>query len=227
MDVDHLGISLVEQLVDTGLVRDVADLYALTPEKIAALERMGDKSAQNVHESIQRSKSRTLDRLLCGLGIPQIGQVAAKQLAEEARTLERILAWSEAEVREHVDAIRGFGPKMVESVVQFLLDPEQRRLLMKLHELGVGAPQPIAVVAAEGPLKGKSVCVTGVLSKKREDVHADIRAAGGEVHDGVKKNTSYLVAGEKTGKSKLDQAKKLGTKVVTEAELYALLAAST
>ena len=98
---------------------------------------------------------------------------------------------------------------------------------MKLRELGVGAPQPIAVVAAEGPLKGKSVCVTGVLSKKREDVHADIRAAGGEVHDGVKKNTSYLVAGEKTGKSKLDQAKKFGTKVVTEAELYALLAASS
>ena len=227
MDVDHLGISLVEHLVDTGLVRDVADLYALTPQKIAALERMGDKSAQNVHDSIQRSKSRTLDRLLCGLGIPQIGQVAAKQLAEEAHTLERVLAWSEAEVREHVDAIRGFGPKMVESVVQFLLDPEQRRLLMKLHELGVGAPQPIAVVAAEGPLKGKCVCVTGVLSKKREDVHADIRAAGGEVHDGVKKNTSYLVAGEKTGKSKLDQAKKLGTKVVTEAELYALLAASS
>jgi DNA ligase (NAD+) len=81
-------------------------------------------------------------------------------------------------------------------------------------------------VATEGPLKGSSVCVTGVLSKKREEVHADIRAAGGEVHDGVKKNTTYLVAGEKTGKSKLDQAKKYGTKVLSEAELYALIGGS-
>ena len=223
MDVDHLGLALVDQLVDRGIVKDVADLYRLSAETIASLERMGEKSAQNVFESIAASRTRTLDRLLCGLGIPQIGQVAGKQLAEEAHTLERLLAWTEEETREHVDSIRGFGPKMVESVVQFLRDPEQRRLLEKLRELGVGAPQPLAAVAAEGPLKGASVCVTGVLSKKREDVHADIRAAGGEIHDSVKKNTTYLVAGEKTGKSKLDQAKKFGTKVVTEAELYALL----
>src|SRR6202035_1862347 len=91
MDVDHLGEALVEQLVDRGIVKDVADLYSLTAKQIAELERMGDKSAQNVHESIQRSKARTLDRLLCGLGIPQIGQIAAKQLAEEAGTLERLV----------------------------------------------------------------------------------------------------------------------------------------
>jgi NAD-dependent DNA ligase len=112
---------------------------------------------------------------------------------------------------------------MVESVVAFVQDGEQRALMKKLVELGVGRPQPRAAVAAEGPLKGMTVCVTGVLSRKREDVHADIRAAGGEVHDSVKKNTTYLVAGDKTGKSKLDQAKKYGTKVITEAELNELL----
>ena len=224
MDVDHLGIELVKQLVDKGIVRDVADLYALTPETIAALERMGDKSAQNVVASVQRSKERTLDRLLCGLGIPQIGQVAARQLAEDAGTLEQLLAWSPDEAREHIDAIRGFGPRMVESVVAFLQADEQRALMKKLVALGVGRPQPRAAVAPEGPLKGMTVCVTGVLSKKREDVHADIRAAGGEVHDSVKKNTTYLVAGDKTGKSKLDQAKKYGTKVITETELQELLA---
>ncbi|HEY8041233.1 MAG TPA: NAD-dependent DNA ligase LigA [Polyangiaceae bacterium] len=223
MDVDHLGTAIVEQLVARGLVKDVADLYALTVEQIAGLERMGDKSAQNVFASIQRSKERTLDRLLCGLGIPQIGQVAAKQLAEEAGTLERLLGWTPEEAREKVDAIRGFGPKMVESVVEFLQDPEQRALLEKLAKLGVSRPQPREAVAAEGPLKGMSFCVTGVLSRKREDVHADIRAAGGEVHDSVKKNTTVLVAGDKTGKSKLDQAKKYGTKVVTEKELEAML----
>jgi len=223
MDVDHLGTALVEQLVDKGLVRDVADLYALSTETIAGLERMGTKSAANVHASIQRSKERTFDRLLCGLGIPQIGQVAAKQLAEDAGTLEQLLAWTPEEAREHIDAIRGFGPKMVDSVVSFLQDDEQRALMKKLVALGVGRPQPRAVVATEGPLVGMSFCVTGVLSKKREDVHAEIRAAGGEVHDGVKKNTSYLVAGDKTGKSKLDQAKKFGTKVIDEAGLEAML----
>jgi DNA ligase (NAD+) len=203
----------------------VADLYALTPETVASLERMGEKSAQNVVASILRSKERTLDRLLCGLGIPQVGQVAAKQLAEEAGTLEKMLAWTPEEAREHIGAIRGFGPKMVDSVVEFLRDDEQLALMQKLVKLGVGKPQPRAEVAAEGPLLGSSFCVTGVLSRKREDVHADIRAAGGEVHDSVKKTTTYLVAGDKTGKSKLDQARKFGTKVITEAGLYELIAA--
>ncbi len=224
MDIAHLGFVLVDQLVARGLVDDVADLYALTASQVAELERMGDKSAKNVVDEIQASKTRTLDRLLCGLGIPQIGQVAARQLAEAAGTLETLLGWSEAEAREHVDAIRGFGPKMVESVVEYLRDPEYRRLLRKLHELGVGAPQPRAESAAEGPLVGKSFCVTGVLSRKREDVHSALRAAGAEVHDGVKKNTTYLVAGDKTGKSKLDQAKKYGTRVLTEKQMEALIA---
>jgi DNA ligase (NAD+) len=226
MDVDHLGVVLVEQLVGRGIVKDVADLYSLTKAQILDLERMGDKSAENVFQSIQRSKSRTLDRLLCGLGIPQIGQVAAKQLAEEAHTLDRLLQWSEDEavLREHVDSIHGFGPKMVDSVVAFFKDPVQQALLKKLQEHGVGTPQPRHEVATAGPLLGQSVCVTGVLTKRREDVHAAIRAAGGEVHDSVKKTTTYLVAGEKTGKSKLDQAKKFGTKVITEAQLDALLA---
>ncbi len=223
MDVDHLGVALVDQLVDKGIVKDVADLYALTTEKIADLERMGDKSAKNVFDSIQASRERTLDRLLCGLGIPQIGQVAARQLAESAGTLEALLGWSEAEVREHVGAIRGFGPKMVDSVVQFLSDPEWRAVMEKLVRLGVGRPQPRAEVVVGGPLSGMSFCVTGVLSRTREDVHAALRAAGGVVHDGVRKGTTYLVAGEKTGKSKLDQAKKYGTKVISEQEMNGLL----
>jgi DNA ligase (NAD+) len=223
MDVDRLGTSLVDQLVAKGIVKDVADLYSLTPERIAALERMGEKSAQNVFVSIERSKERTLDRLLTGLGIPQIGQVAARQLAEEVGTLDRMLAFTPEALREHLEAIHGFGPKMVDSVATFFADPEQRALMTKLVELGVGRPQPRETVATDGPLVGMSVCVTGVLSRKREDVHSAIRAAGGEVHDSVKKTTTYLVAGDKTGKSKLEQAKKYGTKVLTEAELYAMI----
>ncbi|HWL88749.1 MAG TPA: NAD-dependent DNA ligase LigA [Polyangiaceae bacterium] len=224
MDIDHLGYALVEQLVSGGIVKDVADLYDLTKEQLLELVRMGEKSAQNVIASIEGSRTRTLDRLLCGLGIPQIGQVAARQLAEQAETLENLIAWDEELAREHVASIHGFGPKMVVAVVAFLADAEQRRIMQKLKDHDVGRPQPREAVAAEGPLVGMSFCVTGVLSRKREDVHADLRARGANIFDAVKKGTTYLVAGEKTGKTKLDQAKKYGTRVISEAELDVLLA---
>lgn len=224
MDVDGLGESLIEQLVDAGLVRDVADLYALTVDGVASLERMGRKSAQNLVDAVAGSKQRSLDRLLTGLGIDLVGQVAAKQLAEVAGSLETLLSWSEADAREHIDAINGFGPKMVDSVVAYLFAEDSRALLEKLVELGVSTAQPKPVVASGGPLSGHSFCVTGVLTRKRDDVHADIRAAGGTVHDKVKKGTGYLVAGEKVGKSKLDGAKKHGAEVIDEAKLMAMIA---
>lgn len=225
MDIDHLGIALVEQLVDTARVKDVADLYTITSEELQALERMGKKSADNVVRSIATSKERTLDRVLCGLGIPQIGQVAAKQLAEIAITLETLLSWDEKTMRERVAEVRGFGPKMVDSVVLFFRDDVAIALCKKLVGLGVGRPQPVEDVVTHGPLVGASFCVTGVLSRKRDDVHKDLRALGGEVHDGVKKNTTFLVAGDKTGKTKLDQAKKFKTVVIDEAALDRLLEA--
>jgi DNA ligase (NAD+) len=223
MDIDGLGESLVDQLVDSGLVADVADLYDLDLERVVALERMGEKSAQNLLDSIAGSKARPLERLLTGIGIEHVGQVAARQLAEAAGELVTLLGWSREEAANRVDRISGFGPKMVESVVEFLHQPESRELLEKLLARGVSTPQPVAKVASEGPLRGASFCVTGVLSKKREDVHADIRAAGGEIHDKVKKGTTYLVAGEKVGKTKLDAARKAGTRVVDEPTLERML----
>jgi DNA ligase (NAD+) len=224
MDVDHLGESLIEQLVDRGIVRDVADLYDLSAERLESLERMGKKSAENVARSIAASRERTLDRLLTGIGIDHVGQVASRQLAEAAGSLGELLAWSREDVAAHVGSIAGFGPKMVESVEGFLFDPESRALLEKLKAHDVSRPQPRAEVASEGPLKDLSFCVTGVLSRKREDVHAAIRAAGGTVHDSVKANTTYLVIGEKVGKSKLDSAKKRGAKVIDEKALDAMIA---
>ena len=227
MAIDHLGESLVDQLVTKGLVNDVADLYDLSNEHVAGLERMGKKSATNVIASIQASRERTLDRLVGGLGIPQIGQVAGRQVAQVAGTLATLLAWSDEEVREHVSGIHGFGAKMVECVALFVRDDAERAVLQKLLDRDVSRPQPREVVATEGPLLGKSFCVTGVLTRKREDVHALLRAAGATIHDSVKKDTSYLVAGEKTGKTKLDQAKKYGARVVTEEEMDKLAAGET
>ena len=222
MDVDQLGTALVDQLVDGGLVRDVADVYDITAEQLEALERMGKKSAENVVRGIERSKEQTFDRLLTGLGIEHVGQVASRQLAEAAGSLERFLAWSEHDAREAVAAISGFGPKMVDAVIAYLFDPERRQLLGRLAERGVSRPMP-RVEHVDGPLSGASFCVTGVLSRKREDVHDAIRQAGGTVHDKVKKGTTYLVAGEKVGKAKLDSAKKFGARVIDEAALEAML----
>ncbi|MFO7178518.1 MAG: NAD-dependent DNA ligase LigA [Pseudomonadota bacterium] len=223
MDIDRLGEALIEQLVKKNLVRDVADLYELRAEQLVELERMGKKSAENVIESIAKSRERTLDRLLTGLGIEHVGPVASRQLAEAVHSLEELLAIPESEITERVSAIAGFGPKMVESVRAFLTDPESRKLLERLSKLGVSRPQPRHTVAASGPLAGMSFCVTGVLSRKREDVHASIRAAGGEVHDKVKSGTTFLVAGEKVGSTKLAAAKKAGTRVIDEATLERLI----
>jgi len=223
MDIENLGEMLVDQLVAKGLVKDVADLYDLTVERLASLDRMGKKSAKNVVDGVAASKERPLDRLLCGLGIPHVGQVAAKQLAVEMGTLAAMLAMPAAELAERLGQIKGFGPKMVDAVVEAFADPTERALYEKLVAKGVGREAERAKVVADGPVSGKSFCVTGVLSRKREDVHASIQAAGGEVHDGVKKNTTYLVAGDKTGQSKRDQAKKYGTEVIDEPRLEALL----
>jgi len=225
MDIGHLGESLVEQLVDKHIVRDVADLYTLTVDQVAGLERMGKKSAENVVKGVTASKSRTLDRLLCGLGIPLVGQVAARQLAEEVGELAHLVQWNETELREHLERVRGFGPTMIDSVVDFAKDPDQKKLLRKLLELGVSTPQPVAAPPKVGPLTGKSFCVTGVLSKKREDVQDELRDAGATIHDSVKKDTTYLVAGEKTGATKIAQAKKYGTQVISEAQMNELLSA--
>jgi DNA ligase (NAD+) len=165
--------------------------------------------------------------LLTGLGIDHIGQVAARQLAEAARDLSALLSWNEEQARAALSSIAGFGPKMVDSVALYLQAPESRAVLEKLLARRVSREQPVTIASTEGPLLGKSFCVTGVLSKKREDVHQDIRDAGGEVHDKVKKGTTYLVAGEKVGKAKLDSARKFGAIVVDEQGLNALIRGET
>ncbi len=227
MDIDHLGESLIDQLVDQELVRDVADLYDLTHEQLAKLARMGKKSAQNVVDSIQGSKARPFSRLLTGLGMEHVGQVAAEQLALAAGSLGQMLSLDRDALADLLGTIAGFGPKMTESVQSYWFGSESRMLLNKLEERGVSTPEPQPERATEGPLVGLSFCVTGVLSRKRQDVHAAIRNAGGEVHDKVKQGTDYLVFGEKVGKAKLDAAKKRGAQLIDEAALDAMIAGET
>jgi len=223
MDIDHLGPSIIEALVQSGLVADVADLYDLTVEQVAGLPRMAHKSASNVVSQIQGSKSRTFDRLLCALGIPQVGQVAAKQLAEVLPSLSECIALGPDGVATRASEVNGFGPSMVEAVRAYFADDELQRLLGKLAARNVSVPFLADNAVVQGPLSGARFCVTGVLSRSREQVHAAIRAAGGEVHDSIKVDTTYLVAGDKVGATKLEAAKKKGTRVIDEATLEAMM----
>lgn len=224
MDIDHLGEALIDQLVSRNMVKDVADLYDLTPEQLTSLERMGERSALNVISAISASRSQPLSRLLTGIGIEGIGAVAARQLAQVAGSLAALLEWSGDQIESRLGSISGFGPKMIESVRAALADPIRRAVLLRLRERGVSTeePQPVPAVG-QGPLSDLSFCVTGVLSRRRQDVHADILGAGGSISDKVTRSTNYLVAGERVGRSKREAAEKLGVPVIDEHQLMRLL----
>ncbi len=222
MDIDHLGETLVAQLTKAGLVTTVADLYTLTKAELLSLERIGEKSAENILSAIALSKERPFERLLTGLGIDLIGQVAAAQLAAEFGSLDALNRCSPEEAARRADEVSGVGAKMAESLRIYLENPQNRALLERLEELEVSRAHHQPPVVEGGALSGKSFCVTGVLSRKRSDVHADIVAAGGVVHDKIKQDTDYLVAGAKVGQSKLNSAKKYSTQVITEEQLAEL-----
>lgn len=225
MDVDRLGRALIEQLVDAGLLRDAADVFALTERRaeLLELERMADKSADNLIESIEETKTnRTLAQLLTGLGIPLVGGVAARLIAERYGSLEALLERKPEEIESELAAIRGIGPKIAASVARSMAEDEHRAMLRKLLDLGVQLRAPERRTA-EGPLAGASFCVTGTLSRPREEIHTAIREAGGEIHDRVGKGTTYLVAGDKVGQTKLTAAEKRGTKVITEDDLARMI----
>ncbi|HEX7478434.1 MAG TPA: BRCT domain-containing protein, partial [Polyangiales bacterium] len=230
MDVDRLGWSLIEQLVEAKLVKDVADIFALPEQREAllALPRMGDKSCDNLLASIENAKrGRKFSQLLTGLGIPLLGSVAGAVIAEHYGNLGTLLDAPSEQIRAQLAEVHGIGPKLIDSLVGYFEDAAHRAVAEKLLALGVVAQEPEkkALVASSGPLLGMSFCVTGVLSRPREAIHDTIRAAGGEVHDRVKKGTTYLVAGDKVGDTKRKAAQKHGTQVISETELAGLLGA--
>jgi DNA ligase (NAD+) len=222
MNIENLGPALVTQLVDKGLVEDVADLYTLTVEQLMGLERMGKKSAENVVANIRASKENaTLTRLLTGLGIPGIGEEWARQAAQRFRSLEAMMAESPESIRAALAEIHGFGVKRASAIADFFAEPRNRGVLEKLVARGVSPVEPI--VERSGPLAGLRFCITGTLSRPRSDVQELIEKAGGVFDKSVKKGTHYLVAGADVGETKLKDAQKKGTRVIDEAQLEALL----
>ncbi len=218
MDIDGLGYALVDQLVDRGLVRGVADIYDLTLEQLIELERMGRKSAEKILQNIHGSRSRPLPRVLNGLGIPFVGERTAQILADTFGSLDTI-ANADQETLQQAEEV---GPKVAHSIRTFFDEQRNRDLIERLRAAGLQFEQTIRRKQA-GPLEGRVFVLTGTLPNlTREDAKARIEAAGGKVTGSVSKKTNYVVAGEDAG-SKLDKAKVLGVPVIGEEELADLL----
>lgn len=219
MDIDGLGEALVDQLVDKGLVSDAAGLYALTADQLASLERMGKKSASNLVEEINASKGASLARVVFAIGIPFVGERTAQVLAAHFGSLSRLKDASEADL----DKVREIGPKTAQGIAGFFAEERNRQLLEKLRAAGLQFEAEAREDHGPKPLAGKVLVLTGTLPRySREDATAMIEKAGGRVTSSVSKKTDYVVAGAEPG-SKLEKAKTLGVKVISEDELLDLV----
>jgi DNA ligase (NAD+) len=224
MDIVGIGERQAQLFVDQGLVKDVADLYLLRAEQLRGLEGYGEKRISNLLAAIEESKERPLWRLIVGLGIRYVGEVAAQLLAERFGSLEALAAARPEEIM----AIRGLGPAVAESVVQFFSLPANQALVRKLREVGVRTDvAPAAHAPAGDQLAGLTFVITGTLpSMSREQAAELIAAHGGKVTGSVTKKTSYLLVGAEPGGTKVAKAVELGIPQIDEAGLWALLGGS-
>ncbi|UCG44208.1 MAG: NAD-dependent DNA ligase LigA [candidate division WOR-3 bacterium] len=217
LDIEGLGEKLVDQLVDQGIVTNLADLYALTAEQLSALDRMGQKSAENLVAALEASKQRPFHRLLYGLGIRHVGSHVARVLVQRFGSMDKIRSADPDEVA----AVPGIGSAVAESVRNFFADRENVELVERLAASGLQMEDKSA--GGPKPLLGKKFVLTGALKAwTREQASELILSLGGTVSSSVSKKTDYVVAGEAAG-SKLDRAKSLGVKVLSEAEFRALV----
>jgi len=221
MNIDGLGDKIVDQLVDKGLVKDVADLFALKEDAVAGLERMAERSAQNLLEEIEASKKNSLERLIYALGIQFVGERTGQLLAEHFSSLEELAAAKE----EQLEEVPEVGPKVAASIVEFFSEAANRQLIKKLNKVGVHPTAEKRVVKSQ-KLAGKSFVFTGGLANRsREEAGEIVQQHGGKVSGSVSKKTDYVVVGTDPG-SKYDKAKELDVTILTEPEFEKLLGLS-
>ncbi len=211
MDIDHLGEKTIDKLLDAGLVKDIADLYSLKKEDLLKLEGFKEKSAQNLLDSIERSKKQDLSRLIYGLGIRHVGKYAAQLLASRYNSIDELAKASEDELKQ----IEGLGDKSAESIVTFFSTEENQKLIERLKEIGVKTKEE----KKHGlPLEGKKFVFTGGLSTLSRPEASDlVKQKGGIVTSSVSKDIDYVVVGDKPG-SKYEKAKKMNLKIIDEEE---------
>jgi DNA ligase (NAD+) len=217
MNIDGMGDALVNQLTERGLVKNVADIYKLTTDDLLSLERMGDKSAQNILDEIKKSKELPLERVIYGLGIRMVGERTAQFLAEHFGSMEAL----ESASVEELQNVNEVGPRIAESIVEFFSIAANRRLVERLREAGLTLTAQKKQRGTK--LAGKTFVLTGTLARfTRDEAKKMIEDTGGKVTGSVSKKTDYVVAGADAG-SKLDKAKELGVEVIDEKELEKLL----
>ena len=217
MDIDGLGDKLVDQLIDSGLIKNVADLYGLTVAQLAALERMGDKSAENLMMALENSKATTLGRFLFALGIREVGEFTANRLADYFKSLEKIM---QADV-ETLMTVEDIGPVVAEHVVNFFKEQHNVSIINALLKAGIDWPIP--ETKADRPLNHKTYVITGTLSSmSREEAKEKLQALGAKVSDSVSSKTTAVIVGEAPG-SKAEKAKKLNVPVLDEAAFLKLI----
>jgi len=220
MDIEGLGDKVVDLLLKNKLISDYGDLYFLKMEDIARLERMGEKSATNLIEAIEKSKHQSLERVIFALGIPFVGEGAARLLADRFRSLDALMQASE----EELAGIEGIGEKTARSIREFFANPENRKVIAKLRQAGVRfsreEEKPLAV---DERFAGKTFVFTGALTRySRDEAGELVRQRGGKVSNSVSKKTDYVVVGADPG-SKYQKAQQLGVKILTEDEFYQML----
>ncbi|MBI5451744.1 MAG: NAD-dependent DNA ligase LigA [Gammaproteobacteria bacterium] len=219
LDIEGLGEKLIDQLVDEGLVQHVDDLYQLDIEQLAVLQRMGEKSAQNLIEALGHSKQTTLARFLYSLGIREVGEATARTLAEHFGTLQAIIEASEDELLQVPD----IGPVSASYIAAFFAEPHNRQVISKLRKAGVSWPEEASAPRASLPLSGKTFVLTGTLqSLTRDQARERLQALGAKVAGSVSAKTDYVVAGSDAG-TKLAKAQQLGIAVLDEAGLLSML----
>jgi DNA ligase (NAD+) len=219
MDIDGLGEENVRRFLSEKLIGDAADLYSLTKDQLAELEGFGEVSARNLVESIEASKRQPFERVLYGIGIPGVGYVNARNLARGLRSMDALLAATEDQLVE----VEGIGPVMARTIEETLAEDRTRELIERFRGHGLKMEEEGPAPPAEGPLVGKTLVLTGTLPNlSREDAIERIEAAGGKVTGSVSKKTDYVVAGADPG-SKLTKAQDLGTEILDEDGLLALL----
>ncbi len=218
LDIEGLGEETVELLYDNGLIHTVADLYDLRAEQLAPLPRLGEKSAENIIRSIERSKEVPFARVLFGLGIRFVGETTAKYLADHFRTLDAVMAASREELVE-ADEV---GERIADAIREYFADEGNREIIRRLRDAGLQFETKARELASEA-LAGKSFVVSGRFSRSRDEMKALIEAHGGRNLAAVSGNVDYIVAGEKMGPAKLKKAEKLGIRIIDEEEFFRMI----